>query len=77
MEGSVLQGMMQNPDMLRSMLQANPAIREVQSAEHNILQEGNFEHHWFSVEHIKNNEAHQHCSTFNILHVDPSFLQTF
>lgn len=29
MEGSVLQSMMQNPEVLRSMLQANPAIREV------------------------------------------------
>ena len=30
MEGSMLQGMMNNPEVLRSMLQANPAIREVQ-----------------------------------------------
>lgn len=29
MEGSMLQGMMNNPEVLRSMLQANPAIREV------------------------------------------------
>ena len=31
MEGSMLQGMMNNPEVLRSMLQANPAIREVKS----------------------------------------------
>lgn len=29
MEGSVIQGMLNNPEVLRSMLQANPAIREV------------------------------------------------
>ena len=29
MEGSVVQSMLQNPEVLRSMLQANPAINEV------------------------------------------------
>lgn len=31
LEGSVVQSMLQNPEVLRSMLQANPAIREVTS----------------------------------------------